>query len=199
MQQLATLTVAQTPSLPPRVVGWARVISMAIHGTETRHHFPKGLTITAEDRELVKASLSTYERILDPTAKHNGVHAREAKLAVLTMLMMGTTSPNATQSGIDARLDMFEHALADVPAWAVEAGVSRWVRRDVPESIEKNPNYNFTPSPQTIRELSVSWLAVPQLLAAECRKILAAIPFEEAMDPKPRRIGVAGIPTLQRM
>lgn len=190
---------APTRSLPPRVVALARSVSMVEHPNQpVRHHLPKGWSISDQEREQAREALQNYEAALDPNGSFEGLSAYEARLGIVTKLIAGTATQNATETSIDARFDMFEMSLNDMPAWAVAKAVERWARGDVPAAIERNPVFAFTPAPQTIRRLAELETGYTRSAAKMCRKVVGAITFERAMDPKP--IESRGpVPMLRRM
>jgi hypothetical protein len=115
--------------------------------------------------------METFRAWLDPRATFNGRSAEQARLGIVTMLVAGTSSGAASEESAGARLDLFEMALSDLPAWSIAKAVERWVRREVPSSIEKQPNYAFTPAPQTIRALAKLEMAYAERAIEEARKV----------------------------
>lgn len=181
LTEAASRHVALTPSLPPRVVALARAAGSLDIGVRTVWHLPSGwLPVDERDREDARKALSTFEGFLNPDAPFEGRTAEQARLGMILMLVAGTTTVAAGEEGAGAKLDLFEMALGDLPAWAIGKAVQRWVRREVPSSIEKAPNYSFTPPPQTIRALAKLEMAYAERAAAEARKVVALVSWEEA-------------------
>jgi hypothetical protein len=87
-----------------------------------------------------------------------------------------------SDSAADARLEMYEFALEDIPPWAVDMARRRWARRDVPSSV-KNANFSFAPSPGDLRAICLDSMAPYQGHLAEMRRLLSAVTLERAMDP----------------
>lgn len=196
-----------TPYLPPRLAGLVRLIGgTVVHpGQKVRHHMAGGVDLTSEDREEARTLLSTLTSALDTTASFENRRPREAKIALVDLLMRGTANGTITEEGAEARFDLFEIALDDVPAWAVAKAIHRWLRREVPEDVERRPNYAFMPSPQTIRAIALLELAPYRRSVADLERLVSAVTLNRAMDPEPldapRLSGprAGAIPQLRKM
>lgn len=187
------LTIARAArprlSLPPRVAALARGICTVEHGgTEpTRYHLPCDWTpVDERDREEARTMLSTLEAEMDPDFPFAGTSGADAKLAIVTALLTGLAKGNSAADGIEAKFDLYEIALDDVPAWAVAEAARRWIKRDCPESIDKRPNYEFAPGPSTLGAIARLEIAGHRRAADECRKVSRLLTHAEAFDPAPR-------------
>lgn len=204
MRDLVTINssnlAAPMPSLPPRVVELAGVVGRVDHpGQVPRYHLPKGWSKPGpEVRQEALQAVSTFEAVLDPSSTFDGLAAADARLGIVAKLISGTATGTMTEQAAESKIDLFEMALSDMPAWAVAKAVIRWVRREVPTSVEKAPNYAFTPPPQTIRALAQLELGYLQLALKQARKIAEIETFEQAMDPTPRG-ALKPKPGLRRM
>ncbi len=142
----------------------------------------------------------TFESILDPDAPFNDLRAEDARLGIVTVLVSGTAIGATGEESAGAKLDLFEISLRDIPAWAVAAAVARWARGEVPQSIVKIPQYQYTPAPQTIRELALLETAYARRAAEEARKVVLMMSSEEALNPAPRNCPPSGpLPPANRL
>ncbi len=89
-----------------------------------------------------------------------------------------------SDSAADARLEMYEFALEDIPPWAIDMARRRWARREVPASL-KNVNFAFAPAPADLRVICLDCMAPYQAHLVEMRRLLSAVSIERAMDPEP--------------
>lgn len=193
-----------TSFLPQRVVALGRAVCSVQHPHEAtpRYHLPIGWTIDDRDREEARNALSTLTSQLNPNAEFDGRPGRDAILAMLTTLLMGSAMGHASEVGVDAKLDLYEMALDDVPAWAVAKAIRRWMKHDCPVSIELRPNYAFPPSPATLYALASLETAYVKKLADVAQQVSVAVTSEEAMKPEPPRVAIASpaaAPQLRKM
>lgn len=198
---------APTHTLPPRVVAWVRMLGGTVEhpGQPVRWTMAPGAVLPDEIREEARSLLSTLTSDLSPEAPFGGRPAAQARIGIVTTLLMGLGGARASDETAEAKLDLYEVAVADCPAWAVAAASHRWVRGQCPESIEKNPNYNFPPSPATLRALAEWEIDPVKRSARDLERLVSAIPVERAMDPRPLdkpALGAPGagiVPSLRRM
>lgn len=141
----------QTPQCPSHVKGFADTVGLStmVNGRSIRH-LRFGETMPAKVRKDAESYLVTLNSALDPMAALGTIPGPAAKVAVVTKLIMGLASANVSDDAMNARYDLYEIALADVPAWAVARAAMRWIKRDCPDGLERNPNFSFPPSPATL-------------------------------------------------
>ena len=182
------LTVATaalpTPFLPRRVDAVARCVGTVKHqDAKTRYHLPVGWTMDEEVRAEAKNQLSTLTSLLDPAVAFLDQDGGEAKLALVTTLLIGSASAQNSEAAADARFDLFECALDDVPAWAVAEAIGMWAKGECPKDIEENPKFAFAPAPATLRKLAK--LAMKPYLdsVALLERVVLAETMDDAMDP----------------
>lgn len=172
-------------SLPPRVAALAARVSTTLHPGEIRYSIPAPLDL--EDRAEATRQLSILNRVLEPTAMFGGHTAEDAKLAIVTMMILGLAGPAMTIEEVqNARFDLYDMALERVPAWAIAEAVGRWVRRECPAEIEKGPNYAFPPCPATLGALARIELKAFERARDSIDHLLAAVSAEEALLPSKR-------------
>lgn len=191
------------PFLPQHIAAMSGAVGTVQHeGQATRYHLPRGWTLDESQRVEAKNLLSTFNSILNPGATFNGQPAADARDALVTALLMGLAVGQGSEVAADARLDLFEMALDDMPAWSVAEAIRRWARRECPPEIDKKPNYSFPPAPGVLRALAEREVAPYQRSVEDLNKLLAAETIEEAMDPAPRRkpaIAQSTAPRLRSM
>lgn len=105
------------------------------------------MALTVAQRTDVERHVS----ILEKACKTGPVERVGAALAGILSAFPQQQASNEEQM---ARASMYQIALDDLPAWAVERGVKMWMRRENPEGRE---NYAFAPSPPQLRRLA--WVA----------------------------------------
>ncbi|MCK1437067.1 hypothetical protein IVA97_18340 [Bradyrhizobium sp. 15] len=102
------------------------------------------------------------------------------------MLLAFPAAGSASEAAAQARSDVYDDALSDVPPWAINNAIKRWSRGEVPSDLALGPvNYTFAPSPAVLRKIAKYELAPFQEQAVKLRRLLKAIPLERAMDPTP--------------
>ena len=90
-----------------------------------------------------------------------------------------------SEAAAEARADMYEKALSDIPPWAIDAGIERWVKGDVPELGMGSLNFAFAPSPAILRKICMLELQPYVDQALKLTRVLKAISIERAMDASP--------------
>lgn len=189
-----------TPYLPPHVAALATSVGTVQHpGQPIRYNLPVGFSISPEQRTEAEALLSTLVPFLDRETPFGDRPPRDAKLAVITTMLMGFAIGAASELGSDAKFDLYEMALDDVPAWAVAAAVRLWARGECPSDVEKSPQFKYAPGPATLRGIAMAEVEPYRRSVQRLKNLLAAEPIEKAMDPNaaPKSFGVGH--TLRRM
>lgn len=191
MRELIELTEsAELPTylLPPHVAAKVRQIGGWVDhpGQRPRYHMAAGATLPEPIREEARNLLSTLSSMLSPEASFAGRSANEAKVGIVTMLLLGLAKSAGTSvEEADAKFDLYEIALSDIPAWAVAAGAVKWAKGKCPETIEKSPRYSFPPSPATLRALAEWELDPYRRSVSDLTKLVETMPIERALDPRP--------------
>lgn len=210
MRELIELTAsAEVPtfSLPPHVAAQVRLLGGTVEhpGQKTRHHMAVGAELPEPIREEARNLLSTLSSMLNPAATFVGRTAENAKIGIVTMLLLGLAkAKGATAEEADAKYDLYEIALSDIPAWAVAAAAVAWAKGRCPETILKNPNYEFPPGPATLRALA-EWEIAPYLTSVrDLTRLVESMPIERALDPRPIPMKALGgpdgvVPQLRKM
>jgi hypothetical protein len=170
------------PYLPQHVAALLPLASVN-HGRGPVQHLRRGTEFTDEQRDELRALLAVREDALDPERPFQGHGREEAVLALVTTMLLGFAFGDQSPPAADARFDLYDAALEGIPAWALAAGIARWARGECPASVEKQPNFKFAPCPATLRALCLISLERYEQAAAALRALLAAVSYEQAIDP----------------
>lgn len=105
----------------------------------------------------------------------------ERTVAAVTKLMTFYATAGMTREQAAVRGEVFVDAVVDLPGWAVEEAVRRWFRGAC-----GTRNYDFAPSPATLREIAsdIASIAAGQLIVL--RRILAAKPLPAPLTDEQR-------------
>jgi hypothetical protein len=101
------------------------------------------------------------------------------------MLLAMPVGGSSSETAAEARADMYDDALSDIPPWAIDAAIKRWGKGDVPELKMGTLNFSFAPAPAILRKLCKLELQPFEDQALKLRRVLRAISAERAMDPAP--------------
>lgn len=189
-----------TPSLPPRVAALATAVGTVQHpGQAVRYNLPVGFSISPAERAEAESIKSTLEQYLDPEIPFAGKTPNDAKLAIITTMLMGYAIGAGSELGSDAKFDLYDWALVGLPAWSVVAAVKLWARGECPADVEKNPQFKYAPSPATLRGIALAEIEPYRRSVYRLKNLLAAVPLEEAMkrEPTAKEFGVG--PPIRRM
>jgi hypothetical protein len=69
------------------------------------------------------------------------------------MLMAMPTGGSLSETVAEARADMYDDALSDIPPWAIHAAIKRWGKGEVPELGMGSLNFQFAPAPAILRKI----------------------------------------------
>lgn len=211
MHDLIALTEgAEVPTylLPPRVAAQVRLLGGTVEhpGQKVRHHMAAGVTLPESIREEARSLHSTLISALSASTSFAGKPAHEAKIGIVTMLLLGLAKAAGTSAEeAEAKYDLYEIALNDLPAWAIAAAAMKWVQGKCPETIERSPRYSFPPSPATLRALTEWEIAPYKASVRDLGRLIESVSIERALDPNPLPIsGALGgpdgiVPQLRKM
>jgi len=102
------------------------------------------------------------------------------------MLLAFPAVGSSSEAAAQARSDVYDDALSDVPPWALNNAIKRWSRGEVPTDLNLGSlNFNFAPAPAVLRKLAKIEVSPFEAQAYQLRRLLKAIPIERAMDPTP--------------
>jgi hypothetical protein len=106
------------------------------------------------------------------------------------MLLAFPTSGSSSDAAADARGDIYDEAVEDIPPWALSAAIKRWAKGDVPELRLGALNFNFAPGPAVLLAICKLELADFTAQALAIERLLACVTHERAMDRTPIPVDV---------
>jgi hypothetical protein len=135
--------------------------------------------LSEEERASVKAKIAEVERVTAverwPVIVDDDVPpvtAEQAKLIMVTKMLMAKASAAMTADGVAAKGESFMIALDDVPAWAVEEAIAAWYRGSVP-GVDK-ADFKWAPDSSMLRRIAVDATRHYLDMLGSLRKVLAA-------------------------
>lgn len=174
-------------SLPLRLERLASSIGTTTWaGQPTRLDLPSGMELTESDRKDITIRLQEMEAVISGTNLTTNESAK-ARLSLLTkMLLAFPAAGNASEAAAQARSDVFDDALSDLPPWAINNAMKRWAKGEVPSDLNMGVlNFTFAPSPAVLRKLAKIELGPLEVQATKLRRLLLTMPIERAMDSTP--------------
>jgi hypothetical protein len=153
-------------------------------GQPVRLDLPLGMELTAEDRQEIGDRLAQIEEII--TGSNLTINeSAKARLSLLTkMLLAFPAVGSSSEAAAQARCEVYADAIDDLPPWAIHKAIKRWSRGELPADMGA-ANFSFAPSPAALRKLAKVELGPFEVQAGQLRRLLATMPIERAMDPKP--------------
>lgn len=174
-------------SLPSRLERLASSIGTTQWpGQPVRLDLPSGMELTPQDRKEVEARLRQIEEIV--TGKNlTSNESAKARLSLLTkMLLAFPAVGSSSEAAAQARSDVYDDALSDIPPWALNNAIKRWSRGEMPYDLNLGAlNFNFAPAPAVLRKLAKHELRPFEEQAHKLQRLLKAVSIERAMDPTP--------------
>jgi hypothetical protein len=174
-------------SLPSRLERLASSIGTTTWpGQPTRLDLPSGMELTDQDRAEIQARLVAIEEIISGSNLTANESAK-ARLSLLTrMLLAFPAAGSASEAAAQARSDVYDDALGDMPPWAINAAIKRWAKGEVPSDLNMGVlNFTFAPSPAIVRKLAKVELGPFEAQATKLRMLLKTVSIARAMDPEP--------------
>jgi hypothetical protein len=174
-------------SLPLRLAKLASSIGTTTWpGQPTRLDLPSGMELTPRDREEIQDRLKQIEEIISGSNLTINESAK-ARLSLLTkMLLAFPAAGSSSEAAAQARSDVYDDALGDLPPWAINAAIKRWAKGEVPLDLNMGIlNFTFAPSPAILRKLAKVELGPFETQATQLKRLLLTVSIERAMDPEP--------------
>ena len=177
--------------LPLRLARLANSISKTdCPGQKTRLSLPAESMLTTTERAEMERRLVAIKAIITGS-NLTPAECSKARLSPLTRMLLAFPTPgNSSDAAADARGDVYDDAVEDIPPWALNAAIKRWVKGDVPDLRLGALNFNFAPAPAVLLEICKLELADFRAQASAIELLLACVTHERAMDPTPIPINV---------
>lgn len=136
---------------------------------------PAGMLLGSSERQAVERHVAELERVLGSTPAESATVEAEM-LVVVSKMMLALPGQRATEAGAEATGEAYCAALDDLPPWAVLAALRRWYRGDVAPmpKFQQQHNFNFRPSPATLRAISFREAGAVRGRVIELRRLLEA-------------------------
>jgi hypothetical protein len=151
-------------------------------GYRTITVIPANLILNPVERAEIERHVCDLDTLCEQTPV-NADRWEEATLIVVTKLMLALPSSQQNEVGVEASGEAFQHALDDLPSWAVAAATRRWYRGECGENEFGRPyDYRWRPSPADLRRIASLERWHVRGRAATLRKLLAAEPLIEFSD-----------------
>jgi hypothetical protein len=174
-------------SLPSRLERLASSIGKTQWpGQPMRLDLPSGMELTDQDRTEIQTRLDQINEII--TGANLTINeSAKARLSLLTkMLLAFPAAGSSSEAAAQARSDVYDDALGDLPPWTINAAIKRWAKGEVPSDLNMGIlNFTFAPSPAILRKLAKVELGPFEAQAAKLRALLKTVPIARAMDPEP--------------
>lgn len=187
----------RTLSLPLRVAG-LRLGSVEHPNQPTRYYLSGRGPLDDGERRAIEELLKGRRAAVDPECAYEGHTGGEAKLALLTTLLMGFAVGQASEAAANAKLELYEMACRDVPAWAVAQAMRAWLDRACPPSIEAKPMYQFAPSAPTVGALAREAMNSARRELQHLERVLISVDRDRALNPDPLPHTVSARPPAAR-
>jgi hypothetical protein len=178
---------AQMPSLPAWLLQRSAALGNAMQPDSTGTYremavLPPALILSSSERRMVESHIDGLGTLLDldqaidlrgKTLSNDQAHAT----MIAALCMKGGTKLDTASS--DALTEDYLDAIEDLPAWAVREAIRKWNRAESPKLDGKSHNYEFRPSPPTLRRLAQHELAPIRARILQLHKVLNAQPLIE--------------------
>ena len=181
---------AQMPSLPAWLRQRSAALGNAVQPDSSGKHremavLPPALILNSSERRMVESHIDGLGRFLD---LNQSIDLRESVLTndqahatmIAALCMKGGVKLDTSSS--DALTEDYLDAIEDLPAWAVREAIRKWNRAESPKLDGKSHNYEFRPSPPTLRRLAQHELAPIRARILHLDKLLNAAPLIEYSD-----------------
>lgn len=181
---------AQLPSLP----GWLRQRSVALASAVQPDSsgkyrqtpiLPREMMLTSSERMVVQqhiGDLDRFTRIDQPFELRGAMLTNDQAHGVMIASLLLKGGAKLDQSSSDAFTEDYLDAIEDLPAWAVREAIRKWNRAESPKLDGKPHNYDFRPSPPTLRRLAQHELAGVRARMLDLQKLCNAQPLIEFSD-----------------
>jgi hypothetical protein len=166
-------TMLSLPEWARSRIAWLGTVT--VNGRTIRY-LTSGLPelVTAE-RNVLEQRVDELETIIAP-----GPRDDEAKLVIVTKMLLALSSGRIAEAGGEAKGDAYLFALSEMPAWAVNLAAKAWYAGAV-KDVEV-ADFKWEPGPAMLCKIAEGFVA-PYINAAEKIKwLLEARPLDEILQ-----------------
>lgn len=191
IQLPATNNPARLPSLPAWLQQRSDAVENAVQPDSTGKHremvtLPANLILNSEQRQMVESHVCSLQSLLRLdqriTLRESVLTNDEAHGAMIAGLLIKGGGQKLDKQSADALTEDYLDAIEDLPAWTVREALRKWNRAESPQLDKKPHDFNWKPTPPTLRRLAYweLWTIKGRILALE--KVISAVPLIEFSD-----------------
>lgn len=143
------------------------------------------MMLTSSERMVVQqhiADLETYTRLDQPFELRGAVLTNDQAHGVMIASLLLKGGAKLDQNSSDAFTEDYLDAIEDLPAWSVREAIRKWNRAESPKFDGRLHNYDFRPSPPTLRRLAQHELVGIKARMLDLQKICDAQELIEYSD-----------------
>ncbi|MCC8956147.1 hypothetical protein H8B02_22760 [Bradyrhizobium sp. Pear77] len=152
---------------------------------------PKESILNPSERAEVQrymVELDGYLRLDQPVEYRDAVLNNNAAIAAMIAALLLKGGRKLDKEESDAATEDYLDAIEDLPAWAVREAIRRWNRAESSRLDGKPHNYDFRPSPPTLRRLALHAITPLRGRMLELQKLLNAEELIEYSDEHRKRM-----------
>lgn len=182
---------AQLPSLPEWLQQRSAVLGSAPQPDESGQYretpiLPKHLILNSSELTEVRrhiAELERFTRLDEMITIRETVMSNDTAIGVIIAgLLIKGGGVKLDKGSADALTEDYLDALEDMPAWSVREAIRKWNRRESPPVDGKRHDFNWKPTPPTLRWLAQCELAAVKVRISALQRICDARPMIEFSD-----------------
>src|SRR6266576_4597041 len=192
---LVPIQLPTNPAQLPLLPGWLQRRNAALGSASQpdssgKHRLtrtlPKDLILNSSERAEVQrhiTDLGRFTRLDQAITIRETVMSNDAALSVMVagLLIKGGGQKLDKQSA-DALTADYLDAIDDLPAWCVREALRKWNRAESPPLDGKRHDFNWKPTPPTLRRLAQPELASVKGRIISLNRLLDAVPLIEFSD-----------------
>lgn len=193
------LALLETPALPapsnparlPSLPAWLQHRSAELASANSGSYqkiplLPASLILDSAERAIVEQHIGALQVHLDldqPFAYRDKVLTNDQGIsAMVAALLIKGGGAKLDQASSDALTEDYLDALEDLPAWCVREALRKWNRGESPPLDGKPHDYNWRPTPPTVRRLALLERATIAGRVHVLNRLLIAAPIPEFSD-----------------
>lgn len=190
------------PPLPAWLVSQRNALGLNLQMVKGQYRevvtLPSDKMPNEAQRNVIENHYINLTSLLSQTPENDPV-CGEAVVVLITKMMMVLPGQRTSEEGAEAKGEAYLMALEDLPAWALQAAIRRWYRKESGLDDRGRPfDYRWMPDPSTLRGLVIREIWPVKERADHMRVVLDAMPFvDSAADLEKGRLAMRGL--LQKL
>jgi hypothetical protein len=182
---------AQLPSLPAWLQRRSAALGSALQPDSSGRHremttLPKDLILNSSEHAEVQhhiADLERYTRLDQLITIRESQMGNDTAIGVMVAgLLIKGGGQKLDKASADSLTEDYLDALEDIPAWCVREALRKWNRGESLPLDGKRHDFNWKPSPPTLRRLAQNELAGVKGRIISLQKLCEAVPLIEFSD-----------------